>query len=420
MKFGNFDIAREMESRIGAGALRAIGRAAEEAGAEPYLVGGLPRDIAAGIPAGRSPDADIALVGVGRDGFDGIARRAGGEIFKRSQFGTVAMRVGARDFDLAMARDESYPSPGSLPVVRPGTLAEDLARRDFSVNAMAVSLSWDSWGELRDPQGGLDDLREGTLRILHPGSFQDDGTRILRAARYASRLSLRLSEQTRDALGESVGYISRISSARVRDELERVFLEPEAAIAMGLLQDWGALSVIHPALRRDAVAWERFADRVEGVSREGRIAVGYTALGFGMSDTEAAGVAARLTPGALNRRVLGEAAALGRALGEESLGGMANSALAARLDPLSEYGVMGCALGASEADRARLDDYLDRLRLVRPALTGDDLIALGVPRGPEVGRVLGALRDALLDGLVADREGEEAFVLDGLKASGSI
>ena len=262
MKFGEFGIAGDMESWIGADILRAIGRAAEEVGAEAYLVGGLPRDILGGFSPGGSPDVDITLVGVGRDGFDEIARRVGGEIVKRSQFGTVALRVGARDFDLVMARDESYPSPGSLPVVRPGTLEEDLARRDFSVNAMAVSLAEATWGELYDPQGGLDDLREGTLRVLHPGSFRDDATRILRAARYSSRLSLGLSSETKDALLGSVGYIADISPARVRDELERVFLEPEVASALGLLQDWGALAAIHLGLGYEAAAWGRFSDRV--------------------------------------------------------------------------------------------------------------------------------------------------------------
>ena len=410
-----------MESRIGADALRAIGRAAEEAGVEPYLVGGLPRDIVAGFPPGGSPDVDVMLVGVGRDGFDDIARRAGGEIVKRSEFGTVAMRVGTLDLDLAMARDESYPVPGSLPVVRPGTLAEDMARRDFSVNAMAVSLASDSWGDLYDLHDGTSDIRDGLLRVLHGGSFRDDATRILRAARYAARLSFDLSPGTLEALEASVGFMSTLSPARVRNELERVFREEAAcADAMRLLDEWGGLDAIDAALAYDGRTWDGFHERTRGLSREGKVAVGYAALGAGMSEAEVSRVAARLMPGALNRRVLGEAAVLGRALTEESLAGMANSALAARLDRLNEYGVMGCALGASEADRARLGDYLDNLRGVRTALTGDDIIALGVAKGPEVGRVLGALRDARLDGLVAGREGEEAFVLDGLKASGNV
>ena len=151
--------------------------------------------------------------------------------------------------------------PGSLPVVRPGTLAEDLARRDFSVNAMAVSLSESDWGDLFDPQGGLNDLRARMLRILYPDSFRDDATRILRAARYASRLSLALSPETEDHLLGSVGFISKISPARMRDELERVFLEAEAAPALGLLNEWRALSAISPALEYEADAWSLYSVR---------------------------------------------------------------------------------------------------------------------------------------------------------------
>ena len=418
MKFGKFSIAGDMESRIGADILRAIGRAAEETGAEAYLVGGLPRDIVAGFPPGGSPDVDITLVGIGRDGFDEIARRVGGEIVKRSQFGTVALRVGERDFDLVMARDESYASPGSLPVVRRGTLAEDLARRDFSVNAMAVSLSDATWGELYDPQGGLDDLRNGTLRVLHPDSFRDDATRILRAARYSSRLSLRLSAETREALGESVGYISCISSARVRDELERVFLEPDAPAALGLLQEWGALSAIHPALGYDAAAWGRFSERAVGLSERGRIAVGYAILGAGTSVTESVGVAARITPGARARRALLDSAGLMARIEGGEFEGAANSAVAEALDALSELGVMGCAIArAGSAIGGRLEEYLRVHRPLRTILTGDDIISLGVARGPEVGRVQRRLRAARQDGLITSGEEEEAFVLDMVKAS---
>ena len=221
------DVATLMESEMAPAvlsALRDVAKAAEECGVEPFLVGGLVRDLYLG--AKRSPDLDVALVGASADTFEDIARLVRGEITKRSQFNTVRMKVGGHDFDIIMARSENYPSPGSLPVVRQGTLEDDLARRDFSVNAMAVSLSDADWGRLYDPQRGLRDLRSGTLRALYADSFRDDATRILRAARYASRLSFSLSHDTRRALSESVGFIQCISSARIRDELERVFLEP--------------------------------------------------------------------------------------------------------------------------------------------------------------------------------------------------
>ncbi len=396
-------------------ALRDVAKAAEECGVEPFLVGGLVRDLF--LEATGSPDLDVALVGATADTFSDIARLVCGEITKQSQFNTVGMKVGGYDFDIIMARAESYPSPGSLPVVRQGTLDEDLARRDFSVNAMAVSLSEDTWGDLFDPQGGSGDLREGTLRILHPGSFREDATRILRAARYASRLSFELSPETKDALLASVGFISKISPARMRDELERIFLEPDAASALGLLSGWRALSAVSPALEYEADAWSLYSERTHGLSERGRIAVGYAILGAGMSVPESTSVAARLMPEARARRALRDSAGLIARIEGDEFEGAANSAVAEALDALSELSVIGCAIArAGSPIGGRLQEYLRVHRPLRTILTGDDIIALGVSRGPEVGRIQRRLRAARQDGLVGSREEEEAFVRDRLKA----
>ena len=202
---------------------RLVAGAAEEAGVEPYLVGGAVRDALLGFaPTG---DLDITLVGADTATFAQIARTVGGRISKSSQFNTARLEIGDRAVDLTMARAETYPNAGSLPVVRPGTLAEDLARRDFSVNAMAVSLTSDRWGKLFDPHGGREDLRDGRIRTLEEGSFRDDATRILRAARYAARLSFDLDDNTRQSLDRSVRFLASISPARIRNELERILLE---------------------------------------------------------------------------------------------------------------------------------------------------------------------------------------------------
>ena len=201
---------------------RLIASAAEQASVEPYLVGGAVRDALLGRSS--TGDLDITLVGADAATFAHIARITGGRITSKP---LNSIRPGWKL--------ESAPwtspwhglrltlEPGSLPVVRPGTLAEDLSRRDFTVNAMAVSLGSDRWGRLFDPHGGQDDLRKGQIRTLHEGSFLDDATRILRAARYAARLSFDLDDTTRHSLDRSIGFLSTISSARLRNELERIF-----------------------------------------------------------------------------------------------------------------------------------------------------------------------------------------------------
>ena len=389
---------------------RLIASAAEQAGVEPYLVGGAVRDAL----LGRSPagDLDITLVGANAATFARIARTTSGCITKSSQFNTARLEIGERAVDLAMARAETYPEPGSLPVVRPGTLAEDLSRRDFTVNAMAVSLGSDSWGRLFDPHGGRGDLRKGQVRTLHERSFRDDATRIMRAARYAARLSFDLDDTTRHSLDRSTGFLSTISSARLRNELERIFLEAStASTTLRTLDQWGALSAIHPAIPFDSSAWHRFGEESVSLTPNSRITVGFAVLGATLRVSDAEGVAARLGLGSLSRRVITESADLASRLSEVDPAEISNSQLAEMLDPYHRHAVSGYALTSMDKVSERVGRYLSDLRDMKPSLDGSDLVNMGVPHGPEVGRILRRLRAAKLDGTVETPDAERALVL---------
>jgi tRNA nucleotidyltransferase/poly(A) polymerase len=146
-------------------------------GERAYLVGGAVRDLLLGA---EHPDLDLAVEG---DAVE-LARRLGAEPVAHERFSTATVDLDGVRVDLARTRAETYPHPGALPEVEPAPLERDLARRDFTVNAMALPL--DGRGQLVDPHGGRVDLRAGLLRVLHPGSFADDPTRALRAARYAA------------------------------------------------------------------------------------------------------------------------------------------------------------------------------------------------------------------------------------------
>ncbi len=390
-------------------AVRALGDAAERAGVEPYLVGGATRDLFLGHSA--ESDLDISLLRADASTFDAIASLTGGKVTKRSQFNTARLALDEMTIDLAMARVEEYPSPGSLPVVRQAdSMRQDLARRDFSINAMAVSLSAASWGELLDPHEGSADLSAGLIRVLHAASFRDDPTRIFRAARYAARLAMTLAPDTLDWALDSTRFIRRLSPARVRNELERIFDEPDSARrAMGLLWDWGALSAIHMSLRYDARAWKRFALDTSGLTRRERAGVGYAMLCYGVSDLDANAVIARLRPNAASRRAIQDAATVGRIVASQ-IRDRSNSELAALLDPLSGSAILGASLSAADAARRRFEEYLSRHRDLKPHLTGDDLIRMGIPRGPDVGRTLARLRAARIDGDTTTAEDERALV----------
>ena len=220
---------------------------------------------------------------------EALAEALGGVAESPSQFGTAKLRVGGVSLDLVMARRESYAAPGALPTVEPGSLADDLARRDFSINAMAVSLSAESWGDLTDPFDGAGDLERRVVRVLHPGSFRDDATRLFRAARYAGRLGFGLEPETERLAREGAGFIDTISGDRVRHELERIFEEPRAADILRIADGLGLLRAIHPALRP--------AESPEAIEGERGPAM-LAGLALGLSPQEAEEVSARLNLGA--------------------------------------------------------------------------------------------------------------------------
>ena len=218
--------------------LRRISRALGELAAPQtlYIVGGAVRDILLDRPL---REIDFVLDGDAM-AFADRAESAGlGRKKAASQFMTVKLSIGEHEIDLVSARRETYASPGALPSVAAGDIAADLARRDFAANAIAVSVSPDSYGNVTDLHGGLADVEARTLRALHKASFQDDATRIIRAARYAARLGFILHPETEAWIRRDAAYIETIGPDRLRNEFERMWSEPAPEMAMNLLSAWG-------------------------------------------------------------------------------------------------------------------------------------------------------------------------------------
>ncbi len=182
------------------------------------------------------------------------------------RFGTAVVRWEGGQIDLAERRAESYPAPGALPEVRPGSEHEDLARRDFTVNALAVALAGPERGELSQAGDALEDLRAGVLRVLHDRSFIDDPTRLLRLARYGARLGFEPETHTallaRRALDE--GALATISRARIGAELRLALSEPQAAAVLAAMGEQGVLAAVAPGLRFD----RELADRASSLLPE--------------------------------------------------------------------------------------------------------------------------------------------------------
>ena len=377
-------------------------------GARVCLVGGAVRDALSGRPV---VDLDVTAVSGGPSFGFALADALGGQVLASSQFGTHELRADGVAFDLVMARAESYAAPGALPTVRPGSIHEDLARRDFSINAMAVELRGDGWGELLDGFGGVSDLRAGLVRSLHDGSFRDDATRIFRAARYAGRYAFRLDDATARTLARDLRHLDAISGDRLRHELEKIFDEPRAAAVLRLLRDWGALRAVHPSLDADDATLALIGEAAGGGPDTRPVLL--SLLASALTAGAASGLIRRLNLGAEWSRVVRDTIALrdaaGRLAGADARPSDAYELLAA----YHEDALRGCVLWArGEPASAWARRYLDELRQVRPLLNGDDLLALGVEHGPAVGETLRSLRRARLDGEIRTRDDEIAYVRD--------
>ena len=220
-------------------------------GLEPaYLVGGAVRDLLRGAVPN---DIDIAVEGDARSVARAVAKRLGSDAREYERFGTATVETPATSYNFATTREEVYDSPGELPRVAPAPLADDLRRRDFSINAMAVGLTGDDLGHLYDPTGGLADMEARLVRVLHERSFLDDPTRLLRAVRYAVRLGFALDPETERLAREATAgdALSTVSGTRIRDELMDLLGELDAPAAIRSMRDLEIHSALHPELDPD-------------------------------------------------------------------------------------------------------------------------------------------------------------------------
>jgi tRNA nucleotidyltransferase (CCA-adding enzyme) len=332
-----------------------------------YLVGGAVRDLLLGADGA---DLDIAIEGDA----EALADIPGYSPERDELFLTGRLEAGDQEIDIAQARAETYPGPGALPEVRPAAIGDDLARRDFTINAMAYPLSG---GELIDPHGGVGDLRAGRLRVLHEGSFVDDPTRALRAARYAARLGFDLEPGTAKLLAET--DLSTVSEDRIQNELRKIAAEEDPARALQLIVDWRLIPALDPAAP-------------ERVAEVARLA----------SDPPWAGWANReLAVELATVRPLPQIRELAAATPERPSEAVK---LAVPWDP-SQL-LVARALGAEWLDR-----YAEEWRHVHLEITGEDLIASGIAEGPAVGHGLEAAISGKLDGELSGRDEELEIAL---------
>ncbi len=367
-----------------------------------YLVGGVVRDLLLGSDP---QDVDIAVEGDARSAARAVADRLGGQFREYERFGTADVVVPEGTYHLATTREEAYEAPGALPTVTPASLPEDLRRRDFTVNTLALGLTGDDLGHLYDPFGGLADLGAKVIRVLHDGSFIDDPTRLLRAVRYATRLEFGLEPETERLAREAVAAdaLSTVSGKRIRADLMKLLLEPEVGRAVERMRELEIHSALHPELDPDpelvasaalgaaAIGADRglaaLAALVESAPAE--LDMWLADLDLPAEQRDAVSRAARVAP------------RIASALREREHTPSELRGLLER-EPLE-------ALALALALRAPSEPVLKWVTALLPVqleISGADLLAAGVPEGPAVGRALDETLNRKLDGLVSGRDEE--------------
>lgn len=426
------DLGNRLKGALSPGEFHLIQRVANEAAARGlplYMVGGLPRDLVLGR---RGTDFDLVVEGDAITLAQVLAAKHGGQVTAHSRFGTAkwvldeadtlsanrapgsSTRAMVRDhIDLASARKEHYRHAAELPRVEVGAIDDDLRRRDFTINTLAIRLDGSHFGEVWSHFGALEDLRDGVVRVLHPGSFRDDPTRMYRAVRYEQRYGFKIAPDTLNLIVDARGLIPGLSGQRIRHELDLILDEDTAHLILHRLGQLDLIRPIHPALPTDESAWNRLATRASG---DGADVAGLSQRDLGwllwlmeVSTRDIGSIQARLHFNREMHTALLAASKLSREAAKFSRWKPSRVTAHLRTVPLWAISAVHRAVLSGASKRA-LGQYLAEWRFVRPTIRGHDLKARGLDPGPSYNSILRDLRDGWLDGEITTKSEETQHV----------
>ena len=422
--------------------LKAAANLAFEQHTAMYIVGGFVRDLLLERP---SLDFDLVVEGDAIAVGQALCSQFGGRLTTHARFGTAKWLIaglsselaaalgypdGAADLpeflDIITARTEFYTHPTALPTVERGSIKLDLHRRDFTINTLALRLDGHHYGELHDHWGGLNDLRDGLVRVLHSLSFVDDPTRMLRAVRFEQRFGFQLETRTLELLREALSLTGRVSGDRLRHELDHILDEPPRVAMLERLHELGLLAAIHPSLPWDD--WLRARLEALGHLSAAEVAssagwdiasesgpqpptrrLAYCLWLLRLPEEQLQSVIERLRIPAVQARELNAACRLWADL--PGLLDAPPSQVVARLEEAPLLAIYANCLAIQDGQLCTLlKNYLTHWRKLVPSTTGHDLMARGLSPGPEYRRILGALRSAWLDGKIETPEQEHALL----------
>jgi tRNA nucleotidyltransferase (CCA-adding enzyme) len=407
--------------------LEDCGIAAEQMGYKIYLVGGMVRDL---LLHRDNIDLDLVVEGDGIEFAGQFARQYSAKIATHKQFGTARILLPEFKIDIATARTESYHAPAALPQVLGGILRQDLYRRDFTINTLAIDLSPQKFGTLIDYFGGWDDLHQGTIRVLHSLSFIDDPTRTLRAIRFATRFNFNISQDTQRLIRSAVEsrVLEKLSGKRLWTELQNVLEEEHPIPSIRLLQEYNLLQFLHPSVVLDAFLLDLFYQiqdvlswyRLDFPDEQPQAWLLYLmALLEKLDRQERLEVAVRLQLTSRVQEMLRyyksntkdiRARLLSRT---ETKPG--DTYFSLREFP-NEVILYAMARSSEEPIREQIREYLHEYRNVKLEITGDDVLKLGGSHGPQIKEVLDKVLRACLNSEAPDRHTQLALAQKLIKS----
>lgn len=387
----------------------------DQLGYSVFVVGGFVRDLLLKVP---TQDLDFVIEGDGHAFAEAFAKQLQeGQVVFHDQFGTARLEFpDGSHLDVARSRREDYASPGALPQVEQSRLRDDMFRRDFSVNAMAIAINSARYGELVDYYGGLRDLKQGEIRFLHNLSFIEDPTRILRALRFAGRYGFRLAKETREGLYTALemGVLQKLSSERFTEEFLHMFKESkfgvmgESLLQIGVLQEWFESELpwdfTHPLLNTDVSLEKKWLISLHKMDK---------------SEFERVQQRLRLPKdlkGLANKFFEVMRSLSSFVIPDDSFTFSTYSNDEGSLSRLDHYleglpTVIIDVLMLNERFQYPLKKYLEAVKGIKQTIDGMALLRLGVKEGPGIGRILKAVRLAWLEGKVHSEEEEKELVL---------
>ncbi len=402
--------------------LELLERVAHEAaggGLPVYMVGGFPRDLVLGRQAA---DFDLVVEGDAIALARVLARKYGGKITAHSRFGTAkwdlrdaragihlpsagesAAPISRASLDLVTARRETYGDPAELPTVATGTIQDDLRRRDFTINTLAIRLDGGHFGEVRDDFGALQDLKQGTIRVLHDQSFLDDPTRMYRAVRYEQRYGFGIGRETLELIPPASELVGQLSAQRIRRQLDITLDEDRAGAMLGRLGELGLLRAVHNLLPRDPEAFNRlqsgYLPPTFTPPHMARRTLGWLLWLMVLTDSQIGDVESRLH---FTRQLAASVTSASRLMHHLANLSRGKSSRSARYLAQFPEAVVYAVYRAAPAGACRdvLEKYLTQWRHVRLTTSGHDLKRLGLAPGPNYESILRDLKEARIDGQV--------------------